>query len=98
MPRWFMEEKAINDELVDLDLQSNQHRHADLLGTNPFGKLPALIDSDVLLEVGSPLKLFESGSILLHLAETYSGDVITPSQCALTSHWVLFANATLSIA
>ena len=31
-----MEEKAINDELVDLDLQSNQHRHADLLGTNPF--------------------------------------------------------------
>lgn len=93
-----MEEKAINDELVDLDLQSNQHRHADLLGTNPFGKLPALIDSDVLLEVGSPLKLFESGSILLHLAETYSSDVITPSQCALTSHWVLFANATLSIA
>ena len=85
MPRWFMEEKAINDELVDLDLQSNQHRHADLLGTNPFGKLPALIDSDVLLEVGSPLKLFESGSILLQLAETYSGDVITPSQRALTS-------------
>ena len=93
-----MEEKAIYDELVELDLQSNQHRHADLLGINPFGKLLALIDSDVLLEVGSPLKLFESGSIFLHLAETYSGDVVTPSQCALTSHWVLFANATLSIA
>ena len=72
MPRWFMEEKAINDELVDLDLQSNQHRHADFLGINPFGKLPALIDSDVLLEDGSPLKLFESGSIRLHLAETHS--------------------------
>jgi|GEM_PF-5647377 len=28
---------------------------------NPFGKLPAVIDSDVLLEDGSPLKLFESG-------------------------------------
>ncbi|WP_369818467.1 hypothetical protein [Synechococcus sp. MIT S9508] len=67
-----MEEKAINDELVKLDLQSNQHRHADFLGVNPFGKLPALIDSDVLLEDGSPLKLFESGSIRLHLAETYS--------------------------
>ena len=75
MPRWFMQEKAINDELVELfelDLQSNQHRHADLLGINPFGKLPALIDSDVLLEDGSPLKLFESGSIRLHLAETHS--------------------------
>ena len=98
MPRWFMEIKAINHELVELDLQSIHDRHADFLGINPFGKLPALIDSDVLLEVGSPLKLFESGSILLHLAETYSGDVITPSQRALTSQWVLFSNATLSIA
>ena len=72
MPRWFMEEKAINHELVELDLQSNQHRHADFLGINPFGKLPALIDSDVLLEDGSPLKLFESGPIRFHLAETHS--------------------------
>ena len=85
MPRWFMEIKAINDELIELDMQSNHDRHADFLGINPFGKLPALIDSDVLLEVGSPLKLFESGSIFLHLAETYSGDVVTPSQRALTS-------------
>ena len=98
MPRWFMEIKAINDELVELDLQSIHDRHADFLGINPFGKLPALIDSDVLLEVGSPLKLFESGSILLHLAETYSCDVITTSQRALTSQWVLFANANFSIA
>ena len=98
MPRWFMEEKAINDELVELDLESNQHRHADFLGINPFGKLPALIDSDVLLEDGSPLKLFESGSIRLHLAETLSCVVMTPAQRALTSQWVLFANTTLSIA
>ena len=72
MPRWFMKIKAINDELIELDLQSNHDRHADFLGINPFGKLPALIDSDVLLEDGSPLKLFESGSIRLHLAETHS--------------------------
>ena len=68
MPRWFMEEKAIDYELVELDLQSKQHHQPDFLGINPFGKLPALIDSDVLLEDGSPLKLFESGAILLHLA------------------------------
>ena len=98
MPRWFMEEKAIDYELVELDLQSNQHRQPEFLGINPFGKLPALIDSDVLLEDGSPLKLFESGAILLHLAEHYSGEIITPAQRALTSQWVLFANSTLSIA
>ena len=59
MPRWFMEIKEINDELIELDLQSNQDRHADFLGINPF-------------EDGSPLRLFESGSVRLHLAETYS--------------------------
>ena len=98
MPRWFMEIKAINHELVELELQSIHDRHADFLGINPFGKLPALIDSDVLLEERSPPKLFESGSILLHLAETHSGDVMTPAQRAFTSQRVLFANATLSIA
>ena len=72
MSRWFMEIKAINHELVELDLQSIHDRHADFLGINPFGKLPALIDRDVLLEDGSQLKLFESGSIRLHLAETHS--------------------------
>ena len=72
MPRWFLEIKAINDELIEMDLQSNHDRHADFLGINPFGKLSALIDSDVLLEDGSPLKLFESGPIRLHLAETHS--------------------------
>ena len=64
-----MEEKAISDELVELCLQSEQQRHADFLGIKPFGNLLALIDSDVLLEDGFPLKLFESGAILLHLAE-----------------------------
>ena len=72
MTRWFMEEKAINDELVELDLPSNHDCHADFLGINSFGNLPSLISSDVLLEDGSPLKLFESCSIRLHLVETYS--------------------------
>ena len=98
MPLWYMEEKSIDYELVKLDLQAKQHRGADFLGINPFGKLPALIDGNTLLEDGSPLVLFESGAILLHLAERYSNDINTPAERALTSQWLLFANATLSIA
>ena len=98
MPLWYMEEKSIDYELVMLDLQAKQHRGADFLGINPFGKLPALIDGNTLLEDGSPLVLFESGAILLHLAERYSNDINTPAERALTSQWLLFANATLSIA
>ena len=98
MPRWFMEEKGIDYELVELDLQSQEHRQSEFLSINPFGRLPALVDNNVVLEDGSPLRLFESGAILLHLAEHYSREITTPAERALISQWLLFANATLSIA
>ncbi len=47
---------------------------------------------------GEPLKIFESGAILLHLAEQYSDDIKTIENKALTSQWLQFANSTLSIA
>ena len=83
---------------VDLDLRSNQHRQPGFLAINPFGKLPALVDSSVLSPSGESLTLFDSGAILLHLAEHYTDDIITAADKALTSQWLLFANATLSIA
>ena len=98
MPRWYMEEKQIPYELVELDLSANQHRQPDFLAINPFGKLPVLVDSGVLTPGGELLTLFESGAILLHLAEHYSDDISTAAEKALTSQWLLFANATLSIA
>ena len=98
MPRWYMEEKAIAYNLVELDLQTKQHREPDFLAINPFGKLPALVDNSVIGPDGAPLKLFESGAILQHLADCHSDDIQTPAERALTSQWLLFANATLAIA
>ena len=98
MPRWYMEEKRIPYELVELDLSANQHRQPEFLAINPFGKLPVLVDSGVLTPGGELLTLFESGAILLHLAEHYTNDIRTAAEKALTSQWLLFANATLSIA
>ena len=48
-----MEEKAINNELLELHLQPEQRRRADFFGINQFGNRPALIVSDVLLAEGS---------------------------------------------
>ena len=93
-----MEEKRISYELVELDLSANQHRQPEFLAINPFGKLPVLVDSGVLTPGGELLTLFESGAILLHLAEHYTNDIRTAAEKALTSQWLLFANATLSIA
>ena len=98
MPRWYMEEKGISYELVELDLSANEHRQTEFLAINPFGKLPVLVDSGVLTPGGELLTLFESGAILLHLAEHYTNDIRTAAEKALTSQWLLFANATLSIA
>ena len=98
MPRWYMEEKGIDYKLVELDLKAQQHREPEFLSINPFGKLPALVDDSLQGPDGNPLKLFESGAILLHLAAHHSNDIQTDAERALTSQWLLFANATLAIA
>ena len=98
LPRWYMEEKRISYALVELNRDENENLQTEFLAINPFGKLPVLIDSNILMPNGEPLKLFESGTILLHLAEQYSDDIKTIENRALTNQWLQFANSTLSIA
>ena len=98
--RWYLEEKAIPYTLVSLDLKAGEHRQPAFLAINPFGKVPALVDDDFRGPDGQPLKLFESGAILQHLAEhhghEFAGDPIRAAALrSLTAQWVLFANATL---
>ncbi len=98
LPRWYMEEKDISYQLIELDHQKGENYNTEFLAINPFGKLPTLIDSSISMPNREPLTLFESGAILLHLAEQYSEDIQTIKHKALTSQWLQFANSTLSIA
>lgn len=98
LPRWYMEEKDISYQLIELDHQKGENYNTEFLAINPFGKLPTLIDSSISMPNREPLTLFESGAILLHLAEQYSEDIQTIEHKALTSQWLQFANSTLSIA
>ena len=98
LPRWYMEEKEIPYTLIELNRHVGENLKAEFLTINPFGKLPVLIDSNITMSNGDPLRLFESGAILLHLAEQYSNDIKTIENKALTSQWLQFANSTLSIA
>ena len=54
MPRWYLEEKGIPYDLKELDLRGSQHRQPDYLAINPFGKLPALVDTCLLYTSPSP--------------------------------------------
>lgn len=96
MPRWYLAEKGIEYSWSELDLQAGEHRIEPFTTINPFGKVPALVDTSVTMADGSPLALFESGAILLHLADVHAREFTGPADRAKASQWVLFANSTLS--
>lgn len=96
MPRWYMEEKGIDYDWRMLDMRAGEHSREPFLSINPFGKLPALVHEDPALP-GGRLQLFESGAILLYLAEL-SGECGSSAERSLAAQWVLFANATLATA
>lgn len=85
--KWYLEELEIPYEFVNLDMQSGEHRQPEYLKINPIGKVPAIVDGD--------LKLWESGAILLYLADKYDKAAISAEKRAEYSQWVLFANASL---
>ena len=96
MPRWYMEEKGIAYDWCMLDMRAGEHSREPFLSINPFGKLPALVHEDPAVP-GGRLQLFESGAILLYLAEL-SGECSSSAERSQAAQWVLFANATLATA
>jgi glutathione S-transferase len=96
--RWYLEEKGIAYGWHPVDMAAGEHRQQAFLELNPFGKVPMLVDDGADGAAGDRLTLFESGAILLHLAEHYAQEFTTPVRRALAQQWVLFANSTLSTA
>lgn len=85
--RWYLEELGIPYEFVLLDMATGEHRQAEYLKINPFGKVPAIVDGD--------FSLFESGAILLYLDRKYGKNQLSLEQEAIYTQWTLFANATI---
>ncbi|KAG1662268.1 hypothetical protein FOA52_002157 [Chlamydomonas sp. UWO 241] len=89
---WYLHEIGAAGEydVVSLDMKKKNQKHNGEAYTkiNPFGKLPALIDGD--------LKLFESGAILLYLADKH-GQTPTAANRAAAAKWVLFTNSTFTL-
>jgi glutathione S-transferase len=83
--QWYLEELEIPYEFVLLDMQAQEHLQPEFRQINPFGKVPAIEDGNI--------KLWESGAILLYLAERYGKE--TREERATSAQWILFANATL---
>lgn len=85
--QWYLEELGIPYEFILLDMQTGEHRQPEFLAINPMGKVPAIVDGD--------FQLWESGAILLYLAEKQGQMPDSLEQRSKMTQWVLFANATL---
>ena len=62
-----LEETGLLYEPHLVDIMKNESQSPEFLSLNPNGKIPAIIDPDG--PEGRPLAVFESGAILLYLAE-----------------------------
>lgn len=86
--QWYLEELGIPYEFVLLDMEAGEHRKPDFLAINPIGKVPAIVEGD--------FRLWESGAILLYLAEKYGKMPESLEGKSAIVQWVIFANSTLA--
>ncbi len=88
--RWTLQELGVDFEAVAVNLAAGEHRKPAFLEINPAGKVPVLVDGDVVLT--------ESVAIVLYLAEKYPGKAFLPAdigQRAQVYRWLLFAATEL---
>jgi GST-like protein len=89
-----LEEIGLAYEAHYIDIGQNESWTPEFLALNPNGKIPAIIDPDG--PDGKPLPLFESGAILLYLAEK-TGKLLPgdPARRYETIQWVFFQMAAI---
>ncbi|MBK3399062.1 MULTISPECIES: glutathione S-transferase N-terminal domain-containing protein [Methylobacterium] len=89
-----LEELGLPYEAHTVQIGKNETWIPEFLSLNPNGKIPAIIDPDG--PGGKPLALFESGAILLYLAEK-TGRLIPadPAGRYETAQWLFFQMAAV---
>jgi GST-like protein len=87
-----LEEIGLPYEAHRIDFDTNEQLTPEFLSLNPNGKIPAIIDPDG--PHGEPLGLFESGAILIYLAEK-TGRLLPadPARRHETVQWLMFQMA-----
>ncbi|MCO5155995.1 MAG: glutathione binding-like protein [Aquamicrobium sp.] len=89
-----LEELGLPYEAHLVDITKNETWTEPFLSLNPNGKIPAILDPDG--PGGKPLALFESGAILVYLAEK-TGKLMPadPARRYETIQWVFFQMAAI---
>jgi glutathione S-transferase len=87
---WGLKELGAEFEFIPVNLQAGEHRRPEFLALNPAGRVPVLVDGDLVIP--------ESAAIVLYLAEKYPEKGLMPTsleQRAQVYRWVMFAMTEL---
>ena len=87
---WGLKELGLEYEFIPVNLVASEHRRPEYLALNPAGKVPVLVDGDLIIP--------ESAAIVLYLAEKYPQSGLMPTrldQRAQVYRWVMFAMTEL---
>ncbi|MBX3130830.1 MAG: glutathione S-transferase family protein [Polyangiaceae bacterium] len=68
---WMLEEVGVEHELRFVDIMAGEQKEPELVALNPMGKLPILVDGDVVVT--------ESAAIGLYLADRYAAGRLAPA-------------------
>src|ERR1700736_607296 len=82
---WALRELDAEFEFVPVNLVAGEHGRPEFLRLNPSGKIPVLVDGDVVLT--------ESAAIVMYLAEKYRAKGLLPvnlNERAQVYRWVMF--------
>jgi len=88
--RWTLQELGVDFEAITVNLGAGEHRRPEFLKLNPAGKIPLLVDGDLVLS--------ESVAIVKYLAEKYPDRGLLPTGLrnrAEVDRWLLFTATEL---
>jgi glutathione S-transferase len=88
--RWALQELGVAFEAVTIDLFAGDHRRPEFLKINPAGRVPVLMDGDMVLT--------ESVAIVRYLAEKYPEKRLIPTnplERTQLDRWLLFTATEL---
>jgi glutathione S-transferase len=88
--RWTLQELGVEFESIPINLLAGEHLQPKFLKINPAGKIPVLVDDDLVLT--------ESVAIVLYVADKYSNKGLVPTELkerAQVNRWLLFAATEL---
>lgn len=93
-PIIMLEETGLPYKLVPIDIHKGANKTLEHLAISPFGKIPALVDTDG--PGGRNVSLFESTAILLYLADK-TGKLAgsTPAKRVDVQKWFMFGVANV---